>query len=347
VAGLIIAEPIGSWWLAVAGVLKRLVLIPRTRRQVFSELTTATHDRTGVGYLGEGESLEYLASLHGAAGELPRARPVSPAAFRRLIRSRSEDQLLYVEINRLLAPLLPPGALFSHPWITQKVIMDGEPRRSASRSLEAVYGRKIRKHGLDHRIATDSRSVSTFYREFYLPYLEWRFGQASHPRTECQLLYSVRSGFLLQVWHEDRWVAGVVCRLHRHRVVALAFGVRPPYREHLHRGALSAASYFLIRWAAANDLREVDLLRSRPHRDDGIFEHKRRLGAEPCWDPWPHTTIALYPPVAASLPPPAAGILVRTGATAAVPIEQVLDASRRTDHPHRASAAGNDTDQRR
>jgi len=346
VVGLTIAEPMGSSWLAVAGFLKRLVLIPRTRRQVFSELTTATHDRTGVGYLGEGESLEYLARLHGATGDAPRTRAVSPAAVRRLIRSRSRDRLLYVEINRLLAPLLPEGALLSHPWITQKVIMDGEPPRSANRSLEAVYGRKIRKYGLDHRIEADSGSVSVFYHKLYLPYVQWRFGKASHPRTERELRHAVRSGFVLQVWDADGWVAGVVCRRHRHRVAALAFGLRPPYRENLHRGALSAASYFLIRWAETHRLREVDLLRSRPHRDDGLFEHKRRLGAEPCWDPWPHTTIALYPPVAAPLPPPAAGILVRTGATAAVPLEQALDASRRSDRQRGASAAGHHTGQR-
>jgi hypothetical protein len=46
----------------------------------------------------------------------------------------------------------------------------------------------------------------------------------------------------------------------------------------------------------------VDLLRSRPHTGNGVFEHKRRWGARPEADRWPHTAIRIFVPEGLEIP---------------------------------------------
>jgi hypothetical protein len=326
-ANLTPAEPSGRIAMAAAAVAKRIALLPRCRRLQLVELVKPTTEGPAVTYLGEGESLKYLARLHGAKDEATAPKTAAVTRYRNLTRERPADALWYLEVNRLLAPTLPRGAFRSFPWITQKVPLFGDRRPPSSGALESVYGRKVRKHELSYRLSSDPEVAATFYREYYLPYHLWRYGEALHARSERELNAAAGAGFLLQVTKNDRWLSGVVCRRQRDEVVALAYGLAAPYEDHLHMGAVSAASYFLIRWAETHELRWVNLLRSRPHVNDGLFEHKRRLGAVPSWDPWPHTTIAILPPAELSLPPESGGILVRVDG-GAMPLDEALERSR-------------------
>ena len=43
-------------------------------------------------------------------------------------------------------------------------------------------------------------------------------------------------------------------------------------------------------------MQKVDLLRSRPNTSDGVYEHKRRWGAKPVIDSWPHTALWIFLP---------------------------------------------------
>ncbi len=43
-------------------------------------------------------------------------------------------------------------------------------------------------------------------------------------------------------------------------------------------------------------MQKVDLLRSRANTSDGVYEHKRRWGAQPVIDSWPHTALWLFIP---------------------------------------------------
>jgi hypothetical protein len=74
---------------------------------------------------------------------------------------------------------------------------------------------------------------------------------------------------------------------------------------------LSAVYYELFRWARESRLGRVDLLRSRPHSGDGVSMHKKRFGARPEKDPWPHALLAVYPPAGSELPAPARDLLVQ------------------------------------
>jgi hypothetical protein len=149
-----------------------------------------------------------------------------------------------------------------------------------------------------------------FHRDFYLPYVRWRFGDDVHSRDVREIRAAVRHGFILQILHGELPVAAAACRLGRASVTLVALGLRGDYHDLLRRGALSAVYYQLFRWARENHLGRVDLLRARPHGQDGVAVHKTRFGARPEQDPWPHALLAIYPPARAALPMAAGDLLV-------------------------------------
>jgi hypothetical protein len=112
---------------------------------------------------------------------------------------------------------------------------------------------------------------------------------------------TVKSGFLLKVFDGKQWISGAVCGVQGNSVTTLAFGLIPDYEYHLRRGALTAVYYFIFKWAEKNAVRTVDLLRSRPYTEDGVYEHKRRWGGRPEKDAWPHTAIWIFAPKRSNL----------------------------------------------
>lgn len=299
---------VASAALGLAGLLKAKLLVPRSLVLRRVPLRTASGDV--LTYIGDGESLPWLERLYDAEAGPPTLLGVLrlPAAVRLM---RGEGTVV-VELNRWLVSLAPRGGLRALSWVRQ-VIPLGEGRRLPA-GVEAVYGRKVRREGLTMKRTREPRAVCEFYDLFYRPYVEARFGQEAHPRGLGELGRAVRRGFLLQVMDGERWVSGVVCRVSRHDVLAVAYGLRGDLDRELRRGALSAANYFLIGWAVDTGLQEVDLLRARAHVEDGVFEHKRRLGAVARVDPWPHTRLVLYPPFTGGWPARCEGHLgVRRG----------------------------------
>ena len=92
-----------------------------------------------------------------------------------------------------------------------------------------------------------------------------------------------------------------------------AVGMVPDYRLHLQHGALTSIYLFLLQWAQRNGIESIDLLRSRPHGDDGVFNHKKAWGADIAEDGWAHTCIRIVLPEGCRLPACLKRQLVRSG----------------------------------
>lgn len=301
-----VAEPFGAVSLRIGGLAKRLIALPRCRRLLHAELGSSTG---GADYLGEGESLGWLEELHGCQARLHGQRALGAAVAD--ARRRVGNRTLYLELNRLLGGLAPGGGFRTVPWVRQIIDLASISRRRLQ-SIEGVYGRKVRHHGLVGAHGTDRQTAEEFYDELYLPYIRSRHGESAHPRSRREVLAAIRHGFVLKVLHDGAWIAGGACRVTANTVSVVAYGARGAPETALELGAVSAVNYFLLERARERGLRWVDLLRSRPHDHDGVFEHKRRWGAEPVIDAWPHTALWVYPPSSGQLEPSSAALLVAT-----------------------------------
>ncbi len=296
-----------------AGLAKAAALLPRSLR--LRELPLTGPDGSRVTYLGEGESLAWLRRLYGRNAGAGRRRAVT--SMTAAVAAARERGPVVLEVNRLLLPLVPAGGVPALTWVRQEILLGRG--WTPPPVLEGVYGRAVRREGFTARTTRDPAAVSRFHRELYRPYVDARFGETAHPRCRGEIHWAVRRGFLLEVLDGERWVSGVACRVAGRRVLALAYGLAGEYGRELSRGALSAANYFLLAWAREHHMETVDLLRSRAHTADGVYEHKRRLGARARPDPWPHTRLVLYPPARGEVPEAFRGHLAPAGAWAVRP----------------------------
>ncbi|MGB7573232.1 MAG: hypothetical protein WBN53_05165 [Thermodesulfobacteriota bacterium] len=289
-------EPTNRILYGPASFAKRVILLYRSLRLRQVEIEDSLSGER-LTYIGEGETLDYVRRTLFTNVKEIKATPVPiwllPQRIKHLI---SLNIKVIVEINRMLAPLVPAGGLVTFPWIRQRVSLNSGNHTEKRRNIEATFGRKVRKFDYRCQMTRDQKMVRKFYEDLYLPYLTTRFESACHARTLSELQTAIRSGFLLQVFAQDRWVSGVVCRLEKDKICTLAFGHLPGNQYDLRRGALSAAYYFIFKWAEEHSMQNVDLLRSRPNTSDGVYEHKRRWGAKPVIDSWPHTALWIFLP---------------------------------------------------
>ena len=291
-------EPTNSRLYSMASFAKRAILLYRSfwLRQV--EIEDVSSGRRTI-YIGEGESLDYVKRTLLADARETSTTALPICFLRQKIKHLiSFNAQVFVEINRMLTPLIPAGGLLTFPWIRQKVSLNSHDHMERKHKMEASLGRKVRKFDYRCQTTSDQETVQKFYEELYLPYVTTRFQSACHARTLSELQTAIQSGFLLQVFAQDLWVSGAICRQEKDGICTLAFGHLPDDQYDLQRGALSAAYYFIFKWAEEHSVQKVDLLRSRANTSDGVYEHKRRWGAIPVMDSWPHTALWLFIPKA-------------------------------------------------
>jgi hypothetical protein len=276
--------------------LKRIALLYRSLVLFEVSMEASEGYPSSVTYIGEGESIAYIMHLltQKPAAALSRRLPLW--RLRKRLRDALHAQhIVIVEGNRLLQWCIPQAGYETVPWIRQIVDLHDASYQNRRPKIEATFGRLVRKNSFAYTTTQDQRRGTYFYNHVYLPYITSRYLDKTHPRAISEMHSAMKHGFLLEVYDHDRLIAGAICRKQKHKVTAVAFGVARPHDELLRKGALTSVYYFLFKWAESNGMKQVDLLRSRANLEDGVFEHKRRWGARPMLDGWPHTFIRIFP----------------------------------------------------
>jgi len=306
-------EPANKTLYRLASLVKRILLLHRSFCLHFVQAEDPASGMHLV-YIGEGESLNYLRKTYFGQSKEAEITTIPLWHLKRKIGQLvSREALIFVEINRMLTPLIPGGGWLTFPWIRQRVSLKSNDYEERRHKIEGTFGRKVRKFNYRFQISREKEPVVRFYHELYLPYITTRFGDEAHLRALSELQAVLRSGFLLQVFSEDLWVSGAMCRVKKGDLSVIAFGHLPEPQYELQRGALGAAYYFIFKWAEENLTFEVDLLRSRPNAEDGVYEHKRRWGARSEIDSWPHTALWIFRLKGSEIPQSIKSLLIWTG----------------------------------
>ncbi|MBP7528269.1 MAG: hypothetical protein KA801_10105 [Syntrophorhabdaceae bacterium] len=129
------------------------------------------------------------------------------------------------------------------------------------------------------RISKDPKDFDFFYNEMYVPHIQKRFEDLADLDSYDQMRGSFLKGFLLVVEEGKKSVAGVLCEIENDTLLARRTGVLSGNEECIKRGASSAEYYFALKFALEHGLSRVDLLRSRPFFNDGVYSTKRKWGA--------------------------------------------------------------------
>jgi len=129
------------------------------------------------------------------------------------------------------------------------------------------------------RISKDMKDFDFFYTEMYVPHIQKRFEDLADLDSYDQMRGSFLRGFLLVIEEGKKSVAGVLCEIENDTLIARRTGVLHGDEEYIKRGASSAEYYFALKFALEHGLSRVDLLRSRPFFNDGVYSTKRKWGA--------------------------------------------------------------------
>jgi len=261
-------------------------------------------DRDGterhVLYLGEQEARSWFASLilprGSAETELP---PVRPWHLRRSVdAARSSYDLVVLELNRLLSGRIDRRTSWSLPrWVRLVIPIPStweEMMRGFRKSTQTQI-RAVRNRPFTFDVTRDKAAFDEFYDQLYVPLIAARHGdQAIFYRRE-QLFGYFRKGVVLRVFESGRWVSGAINAVCGRQSRCFVMGVRDGDPALLKRNALKAVYYFMVEWAMEQGLTSLDMGRTRPLFEDGVFRQKRKWGGRLVADPWEEAVIHVLP----------------------------------------------------
>jgi hypothetical protein len=155
----------------------------------------------------------------------------------------------------------------------------GEIKKRFQHNKRQFSNRMDKRPAFECRISKDPKDFDLFYNEMYAPHIQKRFEDLADLDSYCHMKDSFDKGFLLVIEEGEKSVAGVLCEVQDGTLFARRTGILHGDEEYIRRGAASAEYYFMLKFALEHGLSRVDLLRSRPFFNDGVYSTKRKWGA--------------------------------------------------------------------
>ena len=156
--------------------------------------------------------------------------------------------------------------------------------------------RKIRKYGYSYKISHDIDDFKLFYNRMYLPLIKKQHGNLAYIDSFEEMEKYFLKGFLLIVMKDEQPVSGGLFFMEDDIVIFRRIGVIDGDYNLIGKGAQSAVYHFIIYFAKKNGLKEVDLMKSRPFYNDGVFRTKREWGASVRLDDESETWVYYFMP---------------------------------------------------
>ena len=136
-----------------------------------------------------------------------------------------------------------------------------------------------KKSMFSYRISKELRDFDFFYHEMHVPHIQKRFRELAYVESYDVMKDMFLRGFLLFIEEGSLDVAGVLCEIQNDTLFSRRTGVLHGNEDYIKKGASSAEYYFTVKFALENGLSKVDLLKSRPFLNDGVYSTKRKWGA--------------------------------------------------------------------
>jgi hypothetical protein len=144
------------------------------------------------------------------------------------------------------------------------------------------FSRGSRRHGWELEVDDDDAGLRDFYYGMHLPTMQVRHAEQTRTEPLAVAKAICDRGRLFFVREGDHRVAGALCHLQpaHGRLVTRLLGVRGGDAQHYESGAFKALYHLILAWAVEHDVGRVDLFGTEAFIAKGIFQWKRRLGAE-------------------------------------------------------------------
>lgn len=126
-------------------------------------------------------------------------------------------------------------------------------------------------------IENDEEKLMKFYKEMYVPYVKWKYGDTAKIATYTLLkhLYS-QNGHILFIKQNEEYIFGGVFTVEKKTITTRYAGIMKDRYDHVKNGIMSLSYYQLIRWAHEHNIRSIDFGTARPFLNDGLLTFKRK-----------------------------------------------------------------------
>lgn len=141
------------------------------------------------------------------------------------------------------------------------------------------YNKMDKKPTFSYRVSKDLKDFDHFYHEMHVPHIQKQFEELAELDSYERMKDVFLNGFLLLIEEKNVAVAGVLCTIDNDVLVFRRTGVLNGDEEYVKRGASSAQYYFTLKFALEHGIPKIDLMRSRPFFNDGVYNTKRKWGA--------------------------------------------------------------------
>jgi len=148
------------------------------------------------------------------------------------------------------------------------------------KTMRKNIGRLIRKNNYRCIRANDLVTVKRFYKTFYEPFIMSRHGDETHLTSRILIEERALAGTILQVEGDDGVVAAGVYFPVGGTLRLLATGMPEEYLDNPPVAAMQALYYFSLEYAHDQGLKEVNFMGTRAFPTNGLFQFKRKWGAQ-------------------------------------------------------------------
>lgn len=247
-------------------------------------------------YIGNGANLQFLEEFFFATAQRTTIYDrLYPWGFKAKLRPfKDRVDLALLELPPLWTPWLSQTVRIRVPaWLRQEIFLP-ETRNAQGwllpRSVERECARQIRRHSYEVDFINDADSLLQFFREFYRPYVQSRFGAGAYVDSETQFMARHQGQMLARLYSQSAWLLGVMLQRRGDTLRFGRFGARhnppPP-------GASEVLDHFVIQHMHQQGVRRVVMGDTRPCLSDGVFRYKARFGAVPRPTLMPQATLGI------------------------------------------------------
>lgn len=237
-------------------------------------------------YVGHGQNYEFMVKQMFADFKAQKiGKGISSFCAHKWMETyRKNVDLAIIDIEFLYYLIYPrKGHLLVPSSVRQKLIIEDTWDRVVYKFRKNTRKeglRRIRKKGFTYKLSNRIEDYKTFYHELHVPHIRMRYGKEAVILPEKYFLRIVRKSVLLQVFHQGKYVAGVVLYQSGNRMISLWLGVQSSLSRSLTQYSTDAVYYFEIMYAFERGCSVFDFHETRALLNYGVYKFKRKWGAK-------------------------------------------------------------------
>jgi hypothetical protein len=198
-----------------------------------------------------------------------------------LKKTDMKTDMTVIHLNKILYSFIHPEGYLRMPDSVKSLLHLNGSFEEVIKKFHESAARKCRNvssAGYTVEISHDITALEHFYHEMYVPYMKKRFKELAVIDSYYKVRRLFRTGFLLIVRKEDRYLSGVVCRIKQDTFIFELIGLEHGSFQRVREGALDALYYYSILEALKRGCRIIDFGNSNPFLNDGLVLYKRKWG---------------------------------------------------------------------